>query len=73
MQTNSPLGVGSIQPLSALPASHGPGLLRRAPDHSQCRGCPDQEGVSWGESEALGVCQEGPTFISSKLSFLAQV
>lgn len=35
---------------ASQPASHGPGLLRYTPHHSQCRGCPDQEGVSWDRS-----------------------
>lgn len=35
---------------ASQPASHGPGLLRCPPHHSQCRGCPDQEGVSWDRS-----------------------
>lgn len=43
---------------ASQPASHGPGLLCYTPCHSKCRGCPDQEGVSWERSWVM--CWGGP-------------
>ena len=71
MRTNRPAsGVRTIHRLTV--ASHGPGLLLCAPDHSQFRRCSDQECVSRGRSKAFGCAGTGPTLISSKLNFPAQ-
>lgn len=60
MLTNSPAGVQTRHRTASQPASHGSGLLRYTPCHSQCRGCPDQEGVSWDRSWVLGMCWGRP-------------